>query len=122
MTNVNDLESILRNNPDLAALLDRFAEIALPDARIVADSIATYPATATSVGIRRLARPDDYPVERLISRASDRKPGAAHRRSSAPAPRPNTEARRSGNAYGNDSPRAAGSDWAHRLAKRYACA
>lgn len=32
MTNVLDLETILRNNPDLAVLLDRFAEIALPDA------------------------------------------------------------------------------------------
>ena len=40
MTNVADLESILRNNPDLAALLDRFAEIALPDVWIVAGCIA----------------------------------------------------------------------------------
>ncbi len=40
MTNVIDLETILRNNPDLDALLDRFAEIALPDAWIVAGSLA----------------------------------------------------------------------------------
>lgn len=35
-----DLAATLRTNPDLATLLDRFAEIALPDAWLVAGAIA----------------------------------------------------------------------------------
>ena len=35
-----DLEAVLRTNPDLATLLDRFAELALPEAWIVAGCLA----------------------------------------------------------------------------------